>query len=148
MGWIVTDDIREGDIIETPSKIPLTSLLFPGLVVPFVKHYAMAVKVDGKLMIVHNTIGNNPSIETFEKVFSGRRIGRVLRTGVTSEEILSRYEECKENPYDFADNNCEDFVSNMAGGIDIGFDQRNGFAILTAIVIVIILVLIFSKSNQ
>lgn len=148
MEWrndIGADDLQEGDIIETPSKFPSDHPLFPDICVPLVKHYAIAVLVDGKIMVVHNTIGNHPSMDTVENLFKYRDIGRVMRTGVSSEEILRRYNECKDSPYDFAGHNCEDFVSNMAGGIDIGFDQRNGYGILTAVVIVIILVTIVSK---
>lgn len=128
MQWIITQDIKSGDIVETRSKIPEHSPVFRGVMVPFIKHYGIIIYIDGKQHIVHNIIGRSPTITPCEKVFTNRRIERVLRTGLTDEQILERFNSCKEKKYSLWAWNCESLMVYITGS-SIGFPQRDGWTI-------------------
>lgn len=157
--WIkISDvnDLKSGDIFACPSKVPKSSPIFPDLVVPFVSHVGIIIFINGKPNIIHNPFDNRPEIVPYETVFDGKRnIERIIRTNLTTEEILNRYKECDDFrceiksefslPYRFFHRNCEDFVRRITG-FDIGFDQRLGFGILLGIIIIILL-LIFKRRS-
>lgn len=144
MEWIVTDDIQSGDIVETRSKIPEHSSMFRGMMVPFIKHYGMIVYIDGKKHIVHNIIGRAPTITPCDQVFTNRRIERVLRTGLSDEEILKKFDECKDKPYKIFSWNCEDLMTHMYGS-SIGLPQRDGWTIGIAVLLFLILLVLFFR---
>lgn len=146
--WIkFADDLKSGDIVETVTKIPQHSPIWRGTKIPFIKHYGMVVSVNGKQHIVHNIIGRNPTIDPLDEVFKDRTVHRILRTGVTDQEIISKYNECKDQPYKLFSWNCEDLVSYLAG-VSIGYPQRNGWLIgLTTfgVILLVIFLMVFKK---
>lgn len=62
--WFVISDIsqiREGDVFETPTRIPMSSPICPGMLVGSVKHVGIFIKgEDGKLKVIHNPFGGYP----------------------------------------------------------------------------------------
>lgn len=146
--WFVCTDISQlqaGDIIEMPSKIPKTSSVLPGQVVPFVKHYGIIVIVGGMIKVCHNPFSGFPVIESPETIFTNRTIERIFRTGLSTNEILVKFEQYKSLPYRFFYRNCEDFVRQMAGGISIGWDQRIVYAVLITVIIILSIALLRKK---
>lgn len=143
-------DLQPGDIIEVPSKVPNNARIFPGFIVPFVKHYAMIVFVkdeqgNDKLSVVHNTFLGQPHIDPIEAITEERPINRILRTNIPNATVLERYNKCKENKYAIFGFNCESFVRSICN-CNIGTDQRIGWgAGLGIILLLIILYLIFRK---
>lgn len=142
MEWIKTEDVRDGDIVETPSKIPLHSPIFPGMMFPIVKHYGMILYVKGKQCIVHNIIGRRPTITPCDEVFTDRKIERVLRTGMCGEQILEKYNSCSTKPYSLISWNCEHLMVFISG-MSIGFPQQYGWCIGFSVIIILLLLLIF-----
>lgn len=147
MEWIITDDIQSGDIVETKSKIPQHSSMFRGMMVPFIKHYGMIVYIDGKRHIVHNIIGRCPTITPCDQVFTDRRIERVLRTGLTNEQILQKFNELKNKPYRLFSFNCESLMVDMYGS-SIGFPQRDGWLIGIFILLLLILLAVIFRPSK
>lgn len=147
MEWIETDDVRSGDIIETISRIPDHSPICKGWMLPIVKHYGIVVNVDGRKCLAHNIIGRSPTIMPLEQVFVGRRIERVLRTGMCDADILKKFNSCRHIRYSVWFFNCETLM-NYIWGRSIGFPQQYGYAIGAAVLIVVIMVLIFSRKRN
>lgn len=147
MEWITSDKLESGDIIETRSKVPPHSPLFKGAMVPFIKHYGMIVFINGKPNIVHNIIGRHPTITPYEEVFTNRRVERVLRTGMTDDQILSKYEKIKDKKYNLMSFNCENLMTYMCDS-SIGFPQKQGWSIgIFSVLSLILLVLILRPSK-
>jgi len=147
MKWITTQDVQSGDIIETRSKIPMHSPAFRGAMVPFIKHYGMICHIDGKQHIVHNIIGRSPTVTPCDQVFTNRRIERVLRTGMTDEGILQKFNECKTRKYRIFSWNCESLMVYISGN-SIGFPQRDGWSVgIFTLLLIIILILIFGQKK-
>lgn len=144
MEWIKTEDVQDGDIVETPSKLPPHSPIFPNMLFPIVKHYGMILYVQGKQCIVHNIIGRSPTITPCEEVFTDRKIERVLRTGMCGEKILEKYNSCKDKKYDIWNFNCETLMV-LIWGSSIGIAQQHAWALGFAIIIILLLILIFSR---
>lgn len=147
MEWIETEDVQSGDIIETISRIPDHSPICSGWMLPIVKHYGMVVNVDGRKCLAHNIIGRSPTIMPLEEFFMGRRIERVLRTGMRDEEILDKFNSCKHRPYSIWFFNCETLMQHIWGR-SIGFPQQHGYVIGTAVLIVVVLVIAFSRKRK
>lgn len=143
MKWIKTQDVQSGDIIETISKIPDHSPICKGMMLPIIKHYGIVCNVNGEQCLVHNVIGRNPTITPCDEVFTNRRIERVLRTGMTDNQILGKFDSCREKKYNLWNWNCENLMIFISGS-SIGFQQRDGWSIGFAVLIVVFLVLIFS----
>lgn len=142
-----SEDIRSGDIVETVTKLPEHSPVLPGLKVPFIKHYGMVVTIDEKKYIIHNIIGRYPMITPIEEVFKDRKIHRLLRTGMSDQEILSKYDSCKNSKYKLFSWNCETLMSYIWGSA-IGFPQQNGWMMglsMLVIIIIIIFILLWFK---
>lgn len=144
--------LKVGDIVEMSSKVPSNNRFFPNLLVTFVKHFGIIVEQDGELKVLHNPYDGSPLIETQEKVFYKREPDRVLHTEVTNEQILEKFEGCKNKKYKFWEFNCEDFVSEICG-CNIGKDQRIyyfgaiGVVIFLAVVLTITYILV-KKTNK
>lgn len=115
--------LNVGDIVEMSSKIPSTNPILGNIVVVFVKHYGIVFNDNGILKIVHNPFGGSPEIRTIAEMFDTRRPERIYKSGVTNEQIIERYNNCKQNNYKFWTFNCEDFVSEICD-CNIGRDQR------------------------
>lgn len=149
--YIPQDQLQVGDIIETSSKIVSTSPVLPGAVCPFVKHYGIMVESEGSLCVLHNPFGGKPLIQASDVVFNGRMADRVLRTNMSNEEIMAKWQQCeykftqcKNAYYQFWQFNCEDFVRKMSGDY-IGFDQRKGWSAGVIVIVTVIVVLVIVK---
>lgn len=152
MKWrsdITIDDLMDGDIIETKSKIPQHSPILRGVMVPFIKHYGMIVYIEGKRNIVHNIIGRCPTITPCEEIFVDRRLERVLRTGMCGDEIMERFNSCQGQNYDLFSWNCENLMVYISGS-SIGIPQRDIWTggTLMSVAIVIAIFLIFGGKTK
>lgn len=143
-----TQQVQSGDIVETVTKLPKHSPAFPELKVSFIKHYGMVVSVDGKKYIIHNIIGRRPTMDPLEEVFKDRHIHRVLRTGLTDEHILKKYDECKHKKYRLWFFNCEHLMTYIFGD-SIGYPQRDGWIIgMTVLGIIVFFVILFGAKKK
>lgn len=140
------EDIQSGDIVETVTKIPEHSPIFKGVKVRFIKHYGIVVLIDGKQNLIHNVIGRCPTITPLDEIFTNRRIHRVFRTGMSDEEILKKYSECKSKKYRLWKWNCEDLMTHICG-MPIGYPQRDGWLIGIFVVGLAILVAILVRKK-
>lgn len=140
MKWMKTQDVQSGDIIETISKIPQHSPICKGMFLPIIKHYGIVCNVEGEQCLVHNIIGRTPTITPCKEVFIGRKIERVLRTGMTDDQILDKFYQCREKKYRIFSWNCESLMVFISGS-SIGYPQGDGWSLGIA---VLILVIIFS----
>lgn len=148
MKWIRTDDVQDGDIIETPSKIPPHSPFFPNRMFPLIKHYGMIVHIDDQQCIVHNIIGRQPTITPCCEVFTDRKIERVLRTGMCREEILEKFNSCNCKKYSLWNWNCESLMT-FIWGFPIGIPQRDAWTGgTTLLLLIIILLLVFRRRSN
>lgn len=121
-----------GDVIEISSKIVDTEI-----VTPFIKHVGIVVFVNDELQIAHNPYGGRPEIITLNKFLGPvRTIERIFHTNQANEEILKRYDECKNTDYKFFKFNCEDFVSCVCDCY-IGQDQRKWYFGITITLIIV-----------
>lgn len=145
MTWIIPDTFLAGDIVEVSSKIPSKIPVLGGKVVSPVKHYGMIVFVDGKLSVAHNPTAGRPIIEPIDVYTRERNIERVLRTFMTNEQVLQRFEMFKNKKYTFCKYNCEDFVRSMCDCDITGIHQcrKWGKIFLWIVIIVLIIALIF-----
>lgn len=134
------EQLAIGDVIEISSKIVNTEI-----VTPFIKHFGIVLSVDNELRIAHNPYGERPEIITINKFLGARKIERIFHTNKTNEQILTRYDECKNTDYKFFIFNCEDFVSCVCDCY-IGQDQRKwyfGVGITLVVVGAVIGVLVY-----
>ena len=157
--WIPISEVselRSGDVFACPTKVPKSSPILAGLVVPIISHVGMIVIIDGETKVIHNPFDGSPEIVPYESIFTDRKIGRIIRTNITTEEILSRFRECEDQykcnirdeyakEYKFFYRNCEDFVRSLCN-CNIGFDQRRGWGIGIGIGLIIILLLLTRKN--
>ena len=144
--WIPLSEVgklKEGDLVELPSMFPRKYPLVGGVIFPLVNHYGIYLEIDGKPMIAHNPFAGSPEIITLEKFETDRKIKRIIRTGITSEEIIKKYESCKHIPYQFFGQNCEGFISYICSCKNGYLDQRVGWALF--IIMIILLILVFRK---
>lgn len=147
MKWIRTEDVQSGDIIETISKIPEHSPIFKGMMLPIIKHYGIVCNVNGEQCLVHNIIGRSPTITPCREVFTDRSVERVLRTGLTDEEILDKYYSCREKKYDLWSWNCESLMVFIWGD-SIGIPQRDAWSVGATILIILLLLVIISRQQK
>ena len=142
--WIPVEEVgnlQTGDLLEMPSKFHKSYPLVGGEIIPLVNHYGVYVEVDGEPMVAHNPFGGYPEIIPLSKIESDRRINRVIRMGLSQEEILERFNSCKHRPYNFFDFNCEKFIEHICGFCKIGDDQRIGWLLFFVMIILIIVAL-------
>lgn len=136
------DELQEGDVVEFPSKVPDNRLILPGLEVPFVLHYGIVVIQDGEKKMGQTTFQQYPQIDSIEKTLNGRRINRIIRTGLPSDQLISNHKEVENKKYHWWNFNCEHYVKQMTG-INPGIDQRITLGI--AIIILLLIILIIFK---
>lgn len=147
-------ELQVGDIFEISSKFPSDHPIFPDVVVPIVNHYGIIAMVkdeygNDQKVVIHNTIFGKPHIDPIDKVIvPNRPIKRIIRTNTPNDEIMDRFSSCSGENYRFWNFNCEDFVSKMCDGCDIGYDQRRGWFGGLTILILIILIIIYYKKQQ
>lgn len=150
MKWFIPErnKLQAGDILEISSKVPNKVPLVGGTIVPVIKHFGMVVFIDGKLSVAHNPYLGVPIIETYEAYTKDRKVERVMRTFLTNEQVLERFEEYKHHKYTFCKYNCEDFIRDMCDCC-IGTNQCKvwGVSLMVLITIIIILIFIFSKAK-
>lgn len=138
MKWIKInsiDELQPGDIIEVEATI----LLFPGVF----KHYGVVTYIEGKPHLIQN-IGKETHIAPLEEAIKDKQIQRVLRTGLSDEVIMQRYNSCKNIPYKFLSHNCEDVITFITG-VAPGADQRRVVAWILVILIILILVYLSTR---
>lgn len=85
---------------------------------PFITHKGIFYRIQGKLYVMHNTIGLNVNIEGFEDFIKEREILEVEDTelcGLSLAEITKRYSKLEKQKFNLITNNCEHFVSDMMG---------------------------------
>lgn len=142
--WILLSEVdnklETGDLLETPTRIPKNYPLIGGVAFPLVNHYGIYLEIDKKPMVAHNPMGGYPEIISLEEFEGDRKIERIIRTGMTSEHIIAKTNECKDKPYNFWGTNCEEFI-NFVCSCESGFDQRIGWGLFLIMVILIIIVL-------
>ena len=140
MKWIKVNnqsELQEGDILELNTEYPL------------VLHYAVMVIENNERKAAHYPYPNSPCIENLDYVINNRpdnTIRNVLRTGVSSKEIIDNHNKIEMPPKeDFTDwlfrDNCENYVRDITKN-NIGTDQR-ATALLVLIIIILVLILIF-----
>lgn len=143
--WLPLSEVGKletGDLVEAASRFPKTYPVIGGLVVPIVNHYGIYLEIDGKPMVAHNPFGGSPEIIPLAQFEGSRTINRIIRTGMSSEHIIKKTEECAHKKYSFFGENCEQFINTVCG-CPIGFDQRIGWALL--FIALILIFLAFSK---
>lgn len=140
-GWYNRSELQclqTGDVILTPSLIPGTDI-----VVPTINHVGIIGKVCGMNYIFHIPWGKTPILESLEIFEQKRKIVSVLRNDdtqkLTDEQLINNYHAVVGKTYSFFGHNCEDFIRCMTKDtVDIGFDQRCGYACILAIILVLI----------
>lgn len=152
--WIAFTDnlqLQSGDIFACSSKFPTHYPILADTLVPAIAHVGIIIIIDNKTMLLHNHYDNGVEIIPYDSFFYGKRkISRIIRTNLSTEELLKRYTICKDDycnvkqeylfPFKFFFRNCEDFVRSITG-FDIGFDQRLGYFILISFIAIFILFL-------
>ena len=129
------DELQEGDILELNTEYPL--LLY----------YVVVVIENNERKCAHYPYPQSPCIENLDYVINNRpdnTIRRVLRTGVSSKEIIDNHNKINiSNPKfrEWLGYNCESYMREVTSR-GIGLDQRVS-ALLVLIIIILILILIF-----
>ena len=145
--WILLSEVdnklETGDLVETPTRFPKTYPIIGGVVIPVVNHYGIYLEIDGKPMVAHNPFGGYPEIIPLEQFENGRKIKRIIRTGMSAEHIIKKTKECEHQKYQFLGQNCEEFISYVCQCRNGFLDQRIGWALF--IIMIILLYFAFRK---
>ena len=130
-------DLQEGDILELNTEYP------------FLRHYAVVVIENNERKAAHYPYPKSPCIEDLNYVINNRpdnTIRKVLRTGVSSKEIIDNHNKIKMPDKEtfiswLTRYNCENYIKDVTGKC-LGGDQRV-YALLVLIIIVLVLIMIF-----
>jgi len=107
----VIDRLTTGDVIYTSC-----------VGVPFCYHLGIVLDDGKKKRIYHNSpyiknkYGGSVCCETYDNFMKEREIMKIIRTKVTSEQIIKASQKCKKDVWDTFFFNCEDYILEIVEG--------------------------------